>query len=149
MPGTKHLIECHCHLAIRKDIYHKFPVYSKIVDDKVISHYEKCTNCGTLHRITEICRSEFISGKEDAKMCLTKDDYIEMLPEKIATPLIKNDADISSYAHALDIIEEKRWGEMIVLSRETISDVQHIKTIEILSESQIKIQSRQINYVAS
>lgn len=149
MPGIKHLIECHCHLAIRKEIYHKFPVYSKISEDKVVPHYEKCTNCGTLHKIIEICKSEFITGKEDAKMCLTKDDYIEMLPEKIATALIKNESDVSSYAHALDIIEEKRWGEIIVLSRETMPDSQIVKTMEILSESQIRIQSRQINYVAS
>ena len=52
LPGIKHLIECHCVLAIykknQKIINHKFPVYSKI-DEKgaVIPKLSKCNNCDT------------------------------------------------------------------------------------------------------
>ena len=46
MPGIKHLIECHCVLAIFKSkeekiIFHKFPTYSKIDEnEKVIPKLE-------------------------------------------------------------------------------------------------------------
>ena len=59
MAGVKHLIECHCYLAIFKKNskipVHKFPVYSKLdKEGRVIEKIVKCNNCEALHKIIEI-----------------------------------------------------------------------------------------------
>ena len=69
MPGIKHLIECHCYLAIYKKqinpVNHKFPVYSKIDDNgNVIKKNVKCNNCDAFHLVYDLCKSEIKAGKE-------------------------------------------------------------------------------------
>jgi hypothetical protein len=78
--GVKHLIECHCTLKIYQGsdnhIYHKFPVYSKFDDSgKIIVKIVPCNHCQTLHKVTDICKSEIIrSGKDENLAAMTKED---------------------------------------------------------------------------
>tara|TARA_A100001011_G_scaffold374221_1_gene434475 strand:- start:1676 stop:2149 length:474 start_codon:yes stop_codon:yes gene_type:complete len=150
MPGVKHLIECHCYLAIykknRKLINHKFPVYSKIDnDEKLIPKLVKCNNCDALHYVTKICTSEIRPGKDQTAVTLSQDEIAMMLPQKIVNILRNYDSDISNWEHALDIIEERRWGEAIVLKRDIIDERQQVKIIEIHSESKIKLSTEIID----
>ena len=150
MPGIKHLIECHCVLKLykgkSKPVYHKFPVYSKIDEnDVVIPKLSKCNNCDTMHYIYDVCKSEIRAGKDQSDVTSSLSELSLMLPERLSNALIKLETDMSNWEHIIDIIEEKRWGEVVVLRRDIIDEKQHVKTIEIQSESIFKIKSEVIN----
>ena len=79
MNYVKHLIECQCTLSIFKNktrpIYHKFPVFSKLVNDKCEEKYVMCENCNIIHRVTEVLKSEIKWGNESlSALVTTKDD---------------------------------------------------------------------------
>ena len=150
MPGIKHLIECHCVLAIYKSnqkiLNHKFPVYSKIDENgKVIEKIVKCNNCDTLHVVKDICRSEIRGGKDQTEVLISKEEIGFMLSDKINRLLSKVDADISTWEHVLDIVEESRWGETVVIKRDIIGETEQVKLLTVLSEDKIKITNETIN----
>jgi hypothetical protein len=149
MPGIKHLVECHCYLKIfgKNEIKtnHKFPVYSKLDEnDNVIPKLQNCNNCESLHYVYDICKSELRPGKEDVGTKLDKEDFIMMLPDKVANILIKNRCDISDFEHALDIIEEKSWGSYIVIKRDIVGEEQQVKALLFKDENTIKIINKEI-----
>tara|TARA_X000001388_G_C2231303_1_gene123257 strand:- start:1127 stop:1597 length:471 start_codon:yes stop_codon:yes gene_type:complete len=149
MSGIKHLIECHCFLKIfnksEKQINHKFPVFSKIgKDGNLIKKLVKCNNCDALHSVYDICKSELKPGKEEIGTVLDKEDLILMLPDKIANILIKNNADISDFEHALDIVENKEWGSFVVVKRSIVDEEEHVKVMEIIEENKIKIHNKEL-----
>lgn len=145
MPGIKHLIECHCYLAIYKKnskmINHKFPVYSKIDEDgKVIPKNVKCNNCEALHYIVDVCKSELKAGKDQSSIVITVDDLKTMLPQNISNFLISNEVDISTWEHIKDIIDERRWGEPVIIKRDIIDEKQQVKYVTLDSNLNIKIE---------
>jgi hypothetical protein len=150
VPGIKHLIECHCVLAIyrnsEKIINHKFPVYSKI-DEKgnIIKKLVKCNNCEAVHLINEFCRSEIKPGKDQTQITINKDDLKYMLPEKIGNFLEKVDADIATYEQVIDIIDEERWGESVIIKRDVVGEDQHVKFLKLKSSTVFKIESSTIS----
>ena len=150
MPGIKHLIECHCVLAIFKNnqkiLNHKFPVYSKIDNEgRVIEKIAKCNNCDTLHVIRDICKSEIRGGKDQTEVTLSREEIGYMLSDKMNNLLLKVDADISTWEHVLDIIEEKRWGESVVIKRDIIGEQEQVKLLTILTEEKFKITNETIS----
>jgi len=152
MPGIKHLVECHCYLAIYKKqskyLNHKFAVYSKIDSNgKVISKLTKCNNCDALHYITDIGKSELRGGKDQTNVTLSIDDISVMLPQRLANILYRSDCDISMWEHVLDIIDESRWGEHVVIKRDIINETQQVKILKILSNDSFKLSTETINNV--
>ena len=150
MPGLKHLIECHCTLAIYKNnqkiINHKFPVYSKFDSNgRIIKKIVKCNNCDTLHEVFDLCKSEIKPGKDETQVILSKEDISYMLPDKVNNLLYKTDADISVWEHVLDVIDEERWGEVIVFKRDIIDEITNVKGIVFESENKFKIFTDTIN----
>ena len=148
--GIKHLIECHCYLAIYKKnkniINHKFPVYSKLDEyNNVIPKTVKCNNCEAVHHVIDIGKSELRPGKDQSTIVLNKKDLSSMLPLRIRNVLDESGTDISNYDHALDIIESKRWGESIVIQRDILGEKEQIKMITILSKENIKISLETID----
>tara|TARA_B100000674_G_C37968822_1_gene975927 strand:+ start:2541 stop:3002 length:462 start_codon:yes stop_codon:yes gene_type:complete len=152
MPGIKHLIECHCYLAIFKNnknlVNHKFAVYSKLDDlNNVIPKIFKCNNCDALHKVVDIGRSELIPGKDQTSLTLTKEELSLMIPNSIKNILEDYNCDISNYDHVIDIIEEKRWGEFIVLKREVMNENEVVKILTINSKNKIKVSTETINLI--
>jgi len=151
MPGIKHLIECHCILAIYRTgkldpVTHKFSVYSKLdIHDKLVPKLSKCNNCDTMHYVYDVCSSEIRPGKDQSSLSLTIDDLSLMLPERLSNTLMKIETDISNWEHIIDIIEEERWDENVVLRRDIIDERQHVKIIQILSEDRFKMQNQVID----
>ena len=150
MPGVKHLIECHCTLKIFKGKdsikYHKFPVYSKIDDNsKIIPKLVKCNNCESLHYVSDFCKSELRGGKDQTSVTLTIDDIDICIPERLSKILSKLNCDISTWEHCLDIIEEERWGEIIVLRRDVIDENEHVKILIINGDNKFKVENKTIN----
>ena len=151
MAGIKHLIECHCYLAIFKSDskippVHKFPVYSKIdSNDKIIEKIVKCNNCEALHRVMEVGMSQLVPGRDQTTVTVTKDDLLNNLSNIITRVLLQYDCDISSWEHVEDIIEEKRWGEFVILRREIINEKTNVKLMEVLGVENIKIKNEIID----
>jgi hypothetical protein len=152
MKGIKHLIECHCFLKIfektENKVNHKFPVYSKFDErENIIPRLAKCNNCESLHYVYDICKSELRPGKEDMTSILSIEDIIMMLPGKISDILTKNRADIADFEHALDILDNKRWGENIVVKRSIVNDIENVKILQINSEDIIRLFNKEINTI--
>lgn len=146
MPGIKHLIECHCFLTIYKKgqnmFNHRFPVYSKIDEQgRIIPKLVKCNNCEAAHFVTKIGRSELRPGKDQTDTVLKIEDFKHDLPSKIFNYLIENNCNISDFEHVKDIIEERRWGENVIIRRDIVDEKQQIKYIVINSKNNFQIKS--------
>tara|TARA_B100001989_G_C24525695_1_gene458525 strand:- start:1259 stop:1741 length:483 start_codon:yes stop_codon:yes gene_type:complete len=128
---TRHLIECHCILKIfqnnTKPVYHKFPVFSVFENEKNIEKkFVSCNNCGAIHEITDLCKSEIKWGsdmftglvvtKEDVKFNLKNSGY-----ENIIQVLETNECDISIWELALHCLENN-IEQTIVLSKKEIQN---------------------------
>ena len=148
MSGIKHLIECHCILPQykkRKDpLYHKFTVYSKLKDNNVETKYAQCNNCGIIHKVYDICKSEIVVGKEDYNVGLTIEEMSMQLSDKLRNLLTVNNCDYATWEQILDIMETSRWKESVVIKRDIIDSKENIKILTILSEDKIKISTRSI-----
>ena len=59
--------------------------------------------------------------------------------QTIASQTGANNVDLSTWEHIKDIIDEKRWGEPVVIKRDIIDEKQQIKYIELDSNLSIKI----------
>ena len=150
MKGIKHLIECHCYLAIYKKnekmINHKFPVYSKLGEDGIlIPKLVKCNNCEALHYVEKVGQSEIRAGKDQTDVVIKKEDISLMMPSALSNLLSNYNCDISSWEHANDVLTEKRWGEFIVLKRDIIDENEQVKILIINGKDKFKIETKIIN----
>ena len=72
MKGVRHLIQCHCILPqyrkSKEPVFHKFVAFS-IIDEneEAMQKIVECNNCGVVHRIIDVCRSEIVHKIEDAR----------------------------------------------------------------------------------
>ena len=91
MQGIKHMVECRCVLSQYKKstipVYHKFIVFSIIDKDKVKISFAQCNNCGIIHKITDLCKSEIMNGKEQMSSLETIEDIKTALPEDLGSVL--------------------------------------------------------------
>ena len=111
MAGIKHLIQCHCILPqyrrMKNPIFHKFTVYSKWnKDGGIIDKISQCNNCGVIHKIIDICKSEIIPGKDESRLITHLDDIKIMLPQDLASILENYDCDLPTYENAKFILDE-------------------------------------------
>lgn len=146
MEGTRHLIECQCILPIFKDRkdppFHKFPVFSVIdADENVVSSLAKCENCGSIHKIIEICKSEIVLGKEDARGIQTIFDIKQALPANIINILETYKCDLSVWQHTKFILDNQKWGVSVVLENEAVSAETSGKILTFLGPQQLNIES--------
>tara|TARA_B100000674_G_scaffold423459_1_gene376107 strand:+ start:2595 stop:3065 length:471 start_codon:yes stop_codon:yes gene_type:complete len=150
MPGIKHLIECHCYLAIYKNkempINHKFCVFSKLNEfGDLIPRTAKCNNCDAFHLVYDVGKSEIKHGKDQSNVVLKKEDIIISLPVKLSNILNNYDADISNWEHVLDIYENKEWGKSVVLKRDIVNEKTQIKLLTMNSKDSFKIETEVID----
>jgi len=144
--GIKHFVQCRCILPQFKrhlhPTFHRFPVFSIIDDDDHVEpKFVACPNCGIVHKIIDLCRSEIQPGRENNSSVVTIDDLKSALPEKLVAILESNDAHISSWEEAQFIIEAKDWGRNIVLSTENIGDSVQGKFVKILGDHLFKVDT--------
>lgn len=129
-------------------IYHKFPVYSKIDDyENVIPKYVKCNNCDTLHYVFEVCKSELKLGKDEVTFVNDVNDIKVNIPDKLLSVLEKNSVGLAIYEEVLDAIENNYFPLHIVLQREVVDDVVHVKSLTINGKDSFKITNNFISNV--
>ena len=145
MDGIKHLVQCHCVLpTLRKlpdPVYHSFIVFS-VVDDggNVISKDAECTNCGVIHKVTDICKSE-ITTKEKSSAIITQKDISLMIPSDLTNVLATYDCDIATWEQAHFIYTNQKWGEKIIVSRQVEDGSVKGKMLTFEGPGKFKIES--------
>ena len=122
MQGVKHLIQCHCVLPQFKDrsdpVFHKFTVFSIIDEsDTVQPKFSQCNNCGVVHRVVDICKSE-LTSKEESKSIPNIDDIKFSLSPDLSRVLESYQCDLATWEQAEWIFLNKVWDQWIVLSRD-------------------------------
>lgn len=146
MKGYRHLVKCRCVLPQFKGRpdppQHHFMVFSTLDDDdqpKV--KYAQCNNCGVIHRVTDICRSDILAGREAMGSITTIDDIKSSLPPNLVNILERNAVDISVWEQAQFILENKRWGEFVILAQEEDAGVKQGKYVRLMSETFFKVET--------
>jgi len=128
MQGLKHYIECHCVLPqyrnSKKPIYFGFNVFSKIDDgNSVIFRFAECPNCGVLHKIYDICKSEILSGKDNASGRVRKISDLKLsIPENFIELLEGHNCELADYEKLEFILDHKAWNEYIMLNKDHEDD---------------------------
>jgi hypothetical protein len=129
---------------------HQFTVFSVIGDDdKVVPKYAQCNNCGIVHRVTEINKSDIMPGKESSNAIIKVSDIKVSLPARLADILEGNDADLPTWEQAKFIMDNKRWGEFVVLTTESDEGVRSGKYLRILGENMYDVSGFERNEVAN
>ncbi len=144
--GQKHLIRCRCVLPQFKNKAgapgHQFVVFSVIGDDdKVIPKFVQCNNCGIIHKVVDVCKSEIMQGREAMKSIVTVDDIKMGMPPNLVTLLESNAVDIPTWEAAAFIIEAKRWGDIVILSSDSDGGIRQGKFVRIIGENLYKVDS--------
>jgi len=145
--GQKHLISCRCVLPQFKnstDIekkQHRFLVFSTIENDVVKHKFSQCNNCGIIHKVTDICTSEIMPGKEAMSSILTIDDIKPSMNQSLISILERHNCDLPTWEHSQFVIENKRWGDFIILTSDLEDDNRIIKYVRILGESLFKVDT--------
>ena len=123
MDGIKHLVQCHCVLpTLRKlpnPVYHSFVVFSALDDGgEVIPKDAECTNCGVIHKVVDLCKSE-ITTKEKSSAIISVKDISLMIPSELGNVLATYDCDVATWEQAHFIYSNQKWGERVVLTKQT------------------------------
>lgn len=144
MDGYKHLIECHCVLPqyrnIPNPVFHKFVVFSVVEDDgSVVPSLSRCENCGAVHKVIDICKSEIMTAKEDSRSVLTKRDLSSSLPAQLVQLFEEYSLSTCDYEAAKFYIENEKWGATIILSKEKEDDGFSGKMLTFLSGEKFRV----------
>lgn len=150
--GTKHLIECHCVLPQFRGkepiIYHKFMVFSVINDDKVDEKFSQCNNCGVIHRVFDICKSEIMQGNDESSCLRTINDISLSLPSNLSQYLITQNVDIATMEQIEFMIENKIEGS-VTLRREIQGSKINLKLMTLSANGTFKVKNEVIDNTMS
>ena len=146
MKGMKHLVQCHCILPqfrkMKDPIFHQFVVFSVIDDDDAVTiKYAHCNNCGAVHKVYDLCKSEIVIGKESIKSMMTKEDIRPCLPPNIVSVLETYHCDLSTWEEVQFILEKGIQAASVVLVKDNLKDETQGKVLKLLGQSKIKIES--------
>jgi len=144
--GVKHIIECHCILPQyreRKDpVYHKFVAFSTIDEsDTVVPFHYQCNNCATVHKIYDICKSEIVAGKDESASVERIKDISLSLSKSLVELFESYSLDLPDYMMARYIIENKKWGTTIVLSKESEDQNTSGKILRFIEADRFRVES--------
>lgn len=143
--GVKHLIECHCVLPqfrTRQDpIYHRFVVFSEVSDsDEIIPKYAQCNNCGVIHRISDISRSEILAGNDESVSIISVNDIKLSMPSNVISVLESYPVDLATWEQSQFILENKSWGSHVILTAETRDDRTDGKLLRFVGPGSVRIE---------
>lgn len=145
MQGVKHIVECRCILTQFKNrsdpVFHKFVVFSVLDKDQVQPNYAQCNNCGIVHKIIDLCKSEIISGKEELKSLETIEDIRFSLPDDLCEVLDSYSCELPNWQHVRFIYTTQQWDSHIILVKEEIDQVTQGKILRILGHNKFKIET--------
>jgi hypothetical protein len=121
--------------------FHKFIVFSILEDDEIVPKLAQCNNCGIVHRVVDVCRSEIINGKEHAHSILTIDDLRKNMSPQLAELLDSCDADLATWEAVRFIIDTEQWGNFVVVTSDSVDNMRQGKYIRLLGKTLYKIDT--------
>lgn len=145
--GVKHLVKCVCVLPQLRNLKdppsHEFPVFSIYgdTDDDFETSFVQCDNCGVVHKITDICTSLVLHGRDEMKSIVTIQDVKNSVPPKMAEVLDQNKVDLSTWQFVAWIVESMQWGTPVILSSEYVDGTRQGKVMTLISETLYKISN--------
>ena len=145
MKGIKHLLQCHCVLPQyrnkKEPIFHCFVAFSLLDDGDVpLPKIVQCSNCGILHKVIDVCKSEILVGKEDLRSAMTITDLSRGLSPDLVELLKSHEKQLADFEHAKFIIDNELWGEKIVLDKEEIEGLVQGKTVTFVSATKFRVE---------
>lgn len=127
---------------MKDPVFHKFPVFSVVDEsDTVMTKYSNCNNCGAVHKVYDICKSEIVVGRDEIRNVVTVEDFKLSLPSQLFELLIQYEKDVCDFEYSQFIIDEKKWNTSLVLSREEVEDSIQGKCLRFLGEEKFRIES--------
>jgi hypothetical protein len=138
------MVECHCVLAqfrtMKNPPWHKFVVFSIIDDaDTVIPKHARCNNCGVIHNVFDIGKSEILSGQETGAV-MEKEDIQLMLPESLKNILVSYDCDTATWENVLFVLQNANFPCNIVLDKKEEDGIISGKMLEIVKHGNYNIK---------
>ena len=117
------MIKCRCILPTLKSKQdpplHQFIVFSVIDSkEKVCEKYAQCNNCGVVHHVYDLCKSNIIDNKEALKSALTIEDISFTLPEGVKNILETYDCDLPTYEHVKFMYDFDIKDDFTILTKE-------------------------------
>jgi hypothetical protein len=145
MEGTKHLVECMCILPQLKgrpnQVFHKFVVFSVIDDDgNVQSSHAQCNNCGAVHKVTDICKSEILIGKDELKSMISEKDIKLTLPSSLSNVLETYSCDLATWQLVQFAFHHQKWGTWTTLVKEELEDGTSGKILRIDGPTNFRVE---------
>ena len=127
MYGVKHLVQCHCILPQYRDrpnpVFHQFIVFSVVDDsDTVVPKYVQCNNCAIVHKVTDLCRTELVVGKDELSTVATIEDISFTIPRDVREILESYKADLPTWENVQYILQNEQWGTHVVLTQDVLDD---------------------------
>ena len=150
MKGVKHLVQCHCVLpqfrGRENTIFHKIEVFSELdEEDNVVEKFIVCDNCGVVHKVFDLCRSEIQTQHETITSVRTIPEIKMSLDDDICELLEKNNCHVSTWENIEFILDNEIIGVPVVINRENIKGKTNIKYVELKKNGKFKIKSDIIN----
>jgi len=145
--GVKHLVKCVCvlpQLSKQKDPpSHEFTVFSIYDDDPedFETSFVQCDNCSVIHKVTDVCVSSILRGRDEMKSIVTLDDVKGSVPSKLAAILDQNKVDLPTWQQVAWIVETKQWGAYVILTSEYVDGARQGKIMTILDDTLYKISN--------
>ncbi len=142
--GIRHLIECHCVLPQFRNrtpaLYHKFIVFSLVDDDKVQQKLSQCNNCGIIHKIVDLCKSEIVHGLEEGRSLRTIEDIKMSLPARLVEFLTQQNVDISTWEY-VEFILDNKFEKEVIISKDDKADIIQLKILHIKEDGTFKVRT--------
>ena len=144
LEGVRHLIECHCTLPQYRNanppVYHKFVVFSVLDEDVIQKKLVQCNNCGIIHKVVDLCKTEIAHGMEEGQSLRSIEDIKIGIPDKMVTFLIQQNADISTWEYVEFILDNKQEKE-VILKKEQKDDLTQLKILHIKEDGTFKVKN--------
>lgn len=142
----RHAIRCRCFLKQQQQQREQTPftflTCSLLIDGAVVPSYVECPNCGIMHRVHDVCRSDIQNRTELTGAVKTIDDIRASLPDKLSSVMTSYELDVSSWQQAQLIVDNELWGEHVILKTEQLPDgVKIVKLMRILSATLVKVET--------
>ena len=147
MKAIKHVVECHCTLPQYRDrkepVYHKFIVFSEIdaESDTVVPSFAQCNNCGTIHKVRDICKSEIVAGKDESAAVEKISDVAMSLPKSLVELFESYGLEIADYMMARHVLTYEKWDTTIVLNKEAEEETTSGKLLRFIGPERFRVES--------
>jgi hypothetical protein len=144
LEGVRHLIECHCTLPQYRNanppVYHKFVVFSVLDEDAIQKKLVQCNNCGIIHKVVDLCKTEIAHGMEEGQSLRSIEDIKIGIPDKMVIFLTQQNADISTWEYVEFILDNKQEKE-VILKKEQKDELTQLKILHIKEDGTFKVKN--------